>query len=83
MVCAHMALPITQYSNLRQCRMGGDQSSSAYVHTVPATGPGFTKDEQVGAIHSSGNKGTNHSHGKQKQGQPMLLQDELNEKSRG
>lgn len=51
--------------------MGGDQSSSAYVHAVPATGPGFTEDEQVGVIHSSGNKGTSHSYVKQKQGERL------------
>lgn len=72
MVCAHMAVPITQYSNLQQCRMGGDQSSSAYVHAVLDTGTGFSEDEQVSVIHSSGNKGTSHSHGKQKQGEELL-----------
>lgn len=52
--------------------MGGDQSSSAYVHTVPATSPGFSEDERVGGIRYRGNKGSRHGHSEQKQGDELL-----------
>lgn len=57
--------------------MGGDQSSSAYVHAVPAAGPGFTEDEHTPA----GTKEPATATLSKSRGSDCQLKEEVNEKS--